>query len=105
MAREVVESEIANAELLKKQKTNADRRGQDALLREKIRRDYQNMMQNLEHLSREERKLKASQIHEPPVIILINFLFFFSFSNSLIFEKNFFSESTYVTKSTKRNAK
>lgn len=66
LAREVLESENANAELLKKRKTNADRRGQDALLREKIRRDYQNMMENLEHLARDERKLKASQIHEPP---------------------------------------
>ncbi|XP_033227539.1 uncharacterized protein LOC117179643 [Belonocnema kinseyi] len=66
LAREVLESESVNAELLRKRKTSAERRGQDALLRERVRRDYQTLLQNLDHLSREERKLKASQVHEPP---------------------------------------
>lgn len=67
LAREVLESESVNAELLRKRKTSAERRGQDALLRERVRRDYQTLLQNLDHLSREERKLKASQVHEPLV--------------------------------------
>ncbi|KYQ58501.1 hypothetical protein ALC60_02539 [Trachymyrmex zeteki] len=40
----------------------AERRGEDAILREKVRRDYQALLQNLNHLAQEERKLKASQI-------------------------------------------
>ncbi|XP_014478706.1 PREDICTED: uncharacterized protein LOC106746543 [Dinoponera quadriceps] len=44
-------------------KLSAQRRGQDAILREKVRRDYQALIKNLEHLAQEERKLKASQIH------------------------------------------
>lgn len=44
-------------------KLSAQRRGQDAMLRERVRRDYQALMKNLEHLAQEERKLKASQIH------------------------------------------
>lgn len=43
-------------------KLNAQRRGEDAILREKVRRDYQVLLQNLNHLAQEERKLKASQI-------------------------------------------
>ncbi|XP_032676018.1 uncharacterized protein LOC116846384 [Odontomachus brunneus] len=44
-------------------KLSAQRRGQDAILRERVRRDYQALIKNLEHLAQEERKLKASQIH------------------------------------------
>lgn len=46
----------------KSRKLNAQRRGEDAILREKVRRDYQALLQNLDHLAQEERKLKASQI-------------------------------------------
>ncbi|KAG8035846.1 hypothetical protein G9C98_002972 [Cotesia typhae] len=38
------------------------RRGADALLREKVKRDYNNLIKNLDTLSRKERKLKASRI-------------------------------------------
>ncbi|KYN33824.1 hypothetical protein ALC56_11900 [Trachymyrmex septentrionalis] len=40
----------------------AERRGEDAILREKVRKDYQALLQHLDHLAQEERKLKASQI-------------------------------------------
>ncbi|EZA56282.1 hypothetical protein DMN91_010139 [Ooceraea biroi] len=46
----------------KTHKINAQRRGEDAILREKVRRDYQALVRNLDHLAQEERKLKASQI-------------------------------------------
>ncbi|XP_012259559.2 serine-rich adhesin for platelets-like [Athalia rosae] len=66
-ARAVRDSEIADRQLAENRKRNAQRRGKDAILRERVRRDYQNLMQNLDHLSREERKLRASQIHGPLV--------------------------------------
>lgn len=44
-------------------KLSAQRRGQDAILRERVRRDYQALIKNLEHLAQEERKLKANQVH------------------------------------------
>lgn len=58
---------IKNAESVKtyiseSRKLNAQRRGEDAILREKVRRDYQALIQNLDHLAQEERRLKASQI-------------------------------------------
>ncbi|XP_046742128.1 uncharacterized protein LOC124408891 [Diprion similis] len=66
LAREVTESENANS-LVENRRRHAQRRGNDAILRERVRRDYENLLHNLDHLSREERKLKASQIHGPPV--------------------------------------
>lgn len=51
-------------------KLSAQRRGQDAILRERVRRDYQALIKNLEHLAQEERKLKASQIYSNVVSIL-----------------------------------
>lgn len=58
---------IKNAENVKtyiseSRKLNAQRRGEDAILREKVRRDYQALIQNLDHLAQEERRLKASQV-------------------------------------------
>lgn len=50
-------------------KLNAQRRGEDAILRERVRRDYQALIKNLEHLAQEERKLKASQIHSNAVSV------------------------------------
>lgn len=48
-------------------KLNAQRRGEDAILREKVRKDYEALIQNLDHLAQEERKLKASQIQSNAV--------------------------------------
>ncbi|XP_044014175.1 uncharacterized protein DDB_G0287625 [Aphidius gifuensis] len=44
------------------QRIKTQSRGQSALLREQVRNDYQNLMENLDHLSREERKLKAASL-------------------------------------------
>lgn len=43
------------------------RRGADALLREKVKRDYNNLIKNLDTLSREEKKLKASKINDAEI--------------------------------------
>lgn len=51
-----------SAALLASQQENARQRSQDALLREKIRKDYATFMKTLDQLSKEERKLKANQI-------------------------------------------
>ncbi|XP_046480718.1 serine-rich adhesin for platelets isoform X1 [Neodiprion pinetum] len=67
LARAVTDSENANSCLAENRRRHAQRRGNDAILRERVRRDYENLLHNLDHLSREERKLKASQIHGPPV--------------------------------------
>ena len=55
--------EIAN------KKKCAQQRTQDALLREKIRRDYQVLLKNLDLLTKAERKLKATRISEASVSI------------------------------------
>jgi hypothetical protein len=65
---------VKNAENIKmhtykNHKANAQRRGEDAILREKVRKDYQTLMQNLNHLAQEERKLKACQIQSNMVNI------------------------------------
>lgn len=74
LAQEIEQAQTVQQNLLKNLKHNAKKRGEDAALREKIRRDYQILMQNLDQLAGEERKLKASQIEHYPVFIL--FLFF-----------------------------
>lgn len=56
--------------IAKSRNLNAQRRGEDALLREKVRRDYQALMRNLHHLAQEERKLKASQVQSKAVSII-----------------------------------
>lgn len=48
----------------------SQKRGDDAILREKVRSDYQTLMKNLDHLSSEERKLKASDVQYDPVSII-----------------------------------
>ncbi|KOC69169.1 hypothetical protein WH47_07620, partial [Habropoda laboriosa] len=60
LAQEIERAQTAETHLLKSRKHSAQKRGVDAALREKVRRDYQILMQNLNHLASEERKLKAS---------------------------------------------
>lgn len=74
LAQEIEQAQTVQQNLLENRKHNAKKRGENAALREKIRRDYQILMQNLDQLAGEERKLKASQIEHYPVSIL--FLFF-----------------------------
>lgn len=59
-----------DSHLTENRRREALRRGNDAILRDKVRRDYKNLLENLDHLSREERKLKASQIHGPLVSLI-----------------------------------
>ncbi|EFN76612.1 hypothetical protein EAI_07147 [Harpegnathos saltator] len=66
-AQAMKDVEDAKAHTVMCRKLTAQRRGQDAILREKVRRDYQALIKNLEHLTQEERKLKASQIHSNAV--------------------------------------
>ncbi|XP_012537060.1 uncharacterized protein LOC105837111 [Monomorium pharaonis] len=68
-------AENADTHISKNHKLSAAQcqRGKDAILRERVRRDYQALLQNLEHLAQEERKLKASQIQsvkEDPYTLL-----------------------------------
>lgn len=69
-AQAMKDVEDAKTHISKIHKLNAERRGEDAILREKVRRDYQDLMQSLDHLAQEERKLKASQIPSNAVSIL-----------------------------------
>nr|XP_012145897.1 PREDICTED: uncharacterized protein LOC100876209 isoform X4 [Megachile rotundata] len=66
LAQEIEQAETAETHLSKSRKHNAQKRGEDAALREKVRRDYQILMQNLNFLASEERKLKACQIERYP---------------------------------------
>ncbi|XP_078043075.1 uncharacterized protein LOC144473247 isoform X2 [Augochlora pura] len=61
LAQEIEKSEAVKAHLIESRKATAQKRGKDAVLREKVRRDYQVLVQNLNHLTVEERKLKANQ--------------------------------------------
>ncbi|XP_072744351.1 uncharacterized protein [Anoplolepis gracilipes] len=61
-AQAIKDAENIKTYISESRKLNAQRRGEDAILREKVRRDYQALMQNLDHLAQEERKLKASQV-------------------------------------------
>jgi len=68
---------VKNAEnikmhIYKNQKANAQHRGEDAMLREKVRKDYQTLLQNLNHLVQEERKLKANQIQSNPTVNILH---------------------------------
>lgn len=66
LAQEIERAETAESHLSESRKQNAQKRGEDAVLREKVRRDYQTLMQNLDQLASEERKLKASQAANYP---------------------------------------
>ncbi|KAK0086144.1 hypothetical protein PV326_005663 [Microctonus aethiopoides] len=63
MARKIIEIENNTPNKMKNQRLIAKKRGNDAILRDKVRRDYDNLMNNLDHLSREERKLKSTQVN------------------------------------------
>lgn len=103
LAQEIEQAQTVQQNLLENRKHNAKKRGEDAALREKIRRDYQILMQNLDQLAGEERKLKASQIEHYPVFILfvlfnltinLSYIFFiisfilFLFRKMYIYKKN-----------------
>lgn len=57
-----MELENKESAVLSSQKDQSRKRTNDAILREKIRRDYQALLKNLDLLSKEESKLKASQV-------------------------------------------
>ncbi|XP_020292826.1 uncharacterized protein LOC109859220 isoform X2 [Pseudomyrmex gracilis] len=61
-AEAVKDAEKTKHHVCKSRILNAKRHGEDAILREKVRRDYQTLLRNLDYLTQEERKLKASQI-------------------------------------------
>ncbi|XP_076652108.1 uncharacterized protein LOC143358669 isoform X2 [Halictus rubicundus] len=61
LAQEIEKSEAVKSHLMESRKATAQKRGEDAVLREKVRRDYQTLLQNLNHLAVEERKLKSNQ--------------------------------------------
>ncbi|XP_076633661.1 uncharacterized protein LOC143347906 [Colletes latitarsis] len=62
LAQEIEQAQSVESHLAKNRKSEAQKRGEDAVLREKVRRDYQALVQNLNHLACEERKLKASHV-------------------------------------------
>ncbi|CAK9825638.1 hypothetical protein ANTRET_LOCUS3606 [Anthophora retusa] len=66
LAQEIEQAQTAETHLLDGRKHSVQKRGVDAALRERVRRDYQALMQNLDHLASEERKLKISQIERYP---------------------------------------
>lgn len=106
LAQEIEQAQTVQQNLLENRKHNAKKRGEDAALREKIRRDYQILMQNLDQLAGEERKLKASQIEHYPVFIL--FLFFNLSINSsytffIIFFILFLFRKMYIYKKNEEN--
>lgn len=70
LAQEIEQAQTVQTRVLESRKHSAKKRGEDAVLREKVRRDYQTLMQHLDQLTNEERKLKASQVEHYPVYIL-----------------------------------
>lgn len=71
LAQKIERTQNIETHLLENRKYNTIKRGEDAVLREKVRRDYQTLMQNLDQLASEERKLKSSQIERYPVYSLL----------------------------------
>ncbi|KAL2740854.1 uncharacterized protein V1478_000995 [Vespula squamosa] len=66
-AREVERTESIESHITETHKFASQKRGDDAILREKVRSDYQTLMKSLDHLSSEERKLKASDVQCDPM--------------------------------------
>ncbi|KZC07288.1 hypothetical protein WN55_07699 [Dufourea novaeangliae] len=62
LAQEIAKSEAIESHLTESRKATAQKRGEDAVLREKVRRDYQTLVENLHYFASEERKLKANQV-------------------------------------------
>lgn len=61
-AQAIKDAENVKTYISENRKLSAQRRGEDAILREKVQKDFQAFMRNLDHLAQEERRLKASQI-------------------------------------------
>ncbi|KAI4497970.1 hypothetical protein M0802_006794 [Mischocyttarus mexicanus] len=66
-ARELERTESIESHVTETHKLASQKRGNDAILREKVRSDYQTLMKSLDHLSSEERKLKASDVQRDPM--------------------------------------
>ncbi|XP_014616747.1 PREDICTED: uncharacterized protein LOC106793955 isoform X1 [Polistes canadensis] len=66
-AKEVERTESIESHATETHKLASQKRGDDAILREKVRSDYQTLMKSLDHLSSEERKLKASDVQRDPM--------------------------------------
>lgn len=69
LAREVMELKSRESALLATQSKHSRQRSKSAVLREKIRRDYDALLSNLDMLEREERKIKATQVSSSRVCI------------------------------------
>ncbi|XP_050465804.1 uncharacterized protein LOC126859008 isoform X1 [Cataglyphis hispanica] len=61
-AQAIKDAENVKTYISENRKLSAQRRGEDAILREKVQKDFQAFMRNLDHLAQEERRLKVSQI-------------------------------------------
>ncbi|XP_043513598.1 uncharacterized protein LOC122530580 isoform X1 [Frieseomelitta varia] len=66
LAQVIERAQTAETRVLEDRQKNAKKRGEDAVLREKVRRDYRTLMQNLSQLTSDERKLKASKVEHYP---------------------------------------
>ncbi|CAD1479350.1 unnamed protein product [Heterotrigona itama] len=66
LAKEIERAQTAETRVLEDRQKNAKKRGENAVLREKVRRDYRTLVQNLDQLTSDERKLKASQVEHYP---------------------------------------
>ncbi|KOX67364.1 hypothetical protein WN51_08271 [Melipona quadrifasciata] len=66
LAQVIERAQTAETHVLEDRQKNAKKRGVDAVLREKVRRDYRTLIQNLGQLTSDERKLKASQVEYYP---------------------------------------
>ncbi|KAK2577434.1 hypothetical protein KPH14_003541 [Odynerus spinipes] len=66
-ARKVQRTESIESHVTENHKLASQKRGDDAILREKVRSDYKILIQHLDHLSSEERKLKASEMQNNPM--------------------------------------
>ncbi|XP_058795681.1 uncharacterized protein LOC131666786 isoform X2 [Phymastichus coffea] len=62
LAQEVIELENKESSLMASQKEQSKKQTHDAILREKVKRDYQALVKNLDLLSKEERTLKVNQV-------------------------------------------
>lgn len=61
LAQEMVNLENQVSDVLITQEETSNQRGQDALLRQKIRNDYSALLKKLDELSKKEKKYEAEQ--------------------------------------------
>ena len=90
LAQVIERAQTAETRVLEDRQKNAKKRGEDAVLREKVRRDYRTLMQNLSQLTSDERKLKASQVEHYPVIRRVFLIFpilYFSLITTLLLRR------------------